>query len=937
MKHSMKITHPTLVVLLLAALVPAHAQIPVGGIADKGVYSDQATFTITNQAGYTYHARLDGNPTSVGAPVVVRSVDYHELLVFRTNTTTSAITNMLLRFVVAASVRNGSECGLPAWTPNPAIASAPEEFAGAHLRLVTPQAFPAGFEIPVVAWVENDQGHAIRVNGELAAPGHPSFAIRRGVGSGFLSSTNSAGTLTYVAEVGGLQVQRAIEMEANTTWTSVSGTLAGNTTWPANSRILVSGHLTNNAGSTLTIGAGTIVRVGASVDVYNSGNVIINGTTEQPVVFMPANPGQLWGGFVQHAGNTAFAATGAIFTGSGANQGCWFTGHSTGCSTSLSGIGSHRGEQALFSLKGANCALSLTDCAAISLAGQFGHSAAGVSGSYPITLTRFLMQRCTTGGEYTDAAFTVNDSAFIECPDSTWDFVDGDNDALYIVNGNHSFNYSLWGWTKDDGVDSGGSGAGVLNFQHCWFESIFHEGNSLSGTGKIVTHTDGVFIDCGQGLESGYEGPTGNLVHCLALGNLAGGRFGDNYTSGYSYSGFFRATNSIVINNHRDIWGFNFQDWTYRTSAMDVQSNLFSVPNPLHPNNTVWQPAADAGRLSAFLTVPPDAPVGVGLAVRASRFDLSALASPLPVRLSTFSTNTVSVGYRLETSGTILATGTLVFEPGETIKSIPSLAGLLPADTDLVRVQLVTPVNARITGAAIAWFARNAVIVNSTLVSTGAVWKYLDTGTNAGTVWREPGYDDSAWRSGPAELGYGDGGEATVIGYGPNSSSKYTTYYFRRNFTVDAPADWSGLTVRLRRDDGGIVYLNGTEVFRSNITNGIVTYTTFASEALDDGTLFFSTNVPASLLVAGTNLLAVEIHQNTLTSSDISFDLQLEAVPVPAVRTLRFGPDWYLSWDDATALLEQAEDLAGPWSTVSAAAPVLMDARDGRKFYRLRK
>ena len=928
MQSLAKQSYPLGLCLLLSVLASARAQIPVGGVVDKTVYSDQATFTVTNEAGYTYCARLDGNATLVGAPVLVRSVDYHELSVFRTNSSTAAVTNVLLRFIVAASVRNGSEDGLPPWTPHPMIPSAPEEFSGAHLRLVAPQAFPAGYAIPVVAWVEDDEGHAVRANGALMAAGQPSFAIRRGVGSGFLAADNPAGPLSYAAQVGGLEAVTSIQIETNTLWTPVSGPLAANTTWPANSRIHVTGHLTNSAGSTLTVGAGTIVCVAAATDIYNLGQVLINGTTNQPVVFMPASSGQPWGGFIQHAGNAGFTATGAIFIGSGANQGCWFTGH--GCSSSVSGITSHRGEQALFSLKGANCALALTDCAAISLAGQFAHSAGSVSGSYPITLTHFLMQRCTTGGEFTDAAFNVNDSAFLECPDDTADFVDGDNDGLYIVNGTHSFTRSLWGWTKDDGVDSGGSGAGVLNFQYCWFESILHEGNSLSGTGKIVTHSHGVFTDCGQGLEAGYDGPTGNLLHCLAVDNLVGGRFGDNYN--WTYTGFLRATNSLLLNNYHDVWGMNWQDWTYRTSAMNIQSNFLSAPNPLHPNNAVWQPGTDGWRLAAFLTVPPDAPVGLGLALWTTRLDLTALTNPIPVRLSTFTTNAVSVDYKIETSAQVLTSGTVTFASGETLKYIPAFLSPLPQDADLVRVQLTNSVHARLTGQVLAWFARG-----TTLISTGAVWKYLDTGVNAGTAWRQPGFDDSSWTNGPAELGYGDGGEAIVIGYGPNSSHKYTTYYFRRAFTVADPAAWSTLTVRLKRDDGGLVYLNGTEVFRSNITNGVVDYLTFAYEALDDGTLFFSTNVAASLLVAGTNLLAVEIHQNTLNSSDVSFDLALDATPRLVLHPVRFGPDWWLSWGDPTALLEEAENLAGPWSALSATAPAPMDPRSERKFYRLRK
>src|SRR5438045_4410502 len=122
------------------------------------------------------------------------------------------------------------------------------------------------------------------------------------------------------------------------------------------------------------------------------------------------------------------------------------------------------------------------------------------------------MQRATSAGEFTGASFRVNDSAFIEVPDDSSNFVDGDNDAIYLVSGNHGFTNTLFGWTKDDGVDSGGDGVGTLNYQSCWFESIFHEGNSLSGS-KTVFHHDSVFLDCGQGLEDGYHAPNGQADH----------------------------------------------------------------------------------------------------------------------------------------------------------------------------------------------------------------------------------------------------------------------------------------------------------------------------------------------------------------------------------------------------------------------------------------
>jgi hypothetical protein len=173
------------------------------------------------------------------------------------------------------------------------------------------------------------------------------------------------------------------------------------------------------------------------------------------------------------------------------------------------------------------------------------------------------------------------------------------------------------------------------------------------------------------------------------------------------------------------------------------------------------------------------------------------------------------------------------------------------------------------------------------LISTGAVWKYLDDGTDQGTAWRELNFNDGTWASGPGQLGFGDGDEATVIRRGdPNSPLSFITFYFRRAFEVVNAGSISNLAVRLLRDDGGVVYLNGVEVFRSNMPTGAVTYQTLAPMAVcceDESTHYYDAPVDPGLLVEGVNVVAVEIHQNAVTSSDISFDLGLTAMrsPVP--------------------------------------------------------
>ena len=89
-------------------------------------------------------------------------------------------------------------------------------------------------------------------------------------------------------------------------------------------------------------------------------------------------------------------------------------------------------------------------------------------------------------------------------------------------------------------------------------------------------------------------------------------------------------------------------------------------------------------------------------------------------------------------------------------------------------------------------------------------------------------FSDEAWPSGPAQLGYGDGDEVTTLGSGPDPNNRYTTTYFRHAFNVVDTSVFGALLIRLLRDDGGIVYLNGTEIFRSNMGGGAPVYATQA-------------------------------------------------------------------------------------------------------------
>ena len=213
--------------------------------------------------------------------------------------------------------------------------------------------------------------------------------------------------------------------------------------------------------------------------------------------------------------------------------------------------------------------------------------------------------------------------------------------------------------------------------------------------------------------------------------------------------------------------------------------------------------------------------------------------------------------------------------------------------------------------------------ISQTLIATGSVWKYRDNGTDPGAAWTTAAYNDNAWLSGPAQLGYGENDEATRVednptpGYNAADTNRYITTWFRRSFTLASAAAVNGLTLRFNRDDGIIIHLNGYEIWRDNMPAGVITAATLASGSISGAAenQFIAVTLPAAVLTRltdGANVLSVEIHQVLADSSDISFDLELVASLIPQPPNITMHP--------------QPKTVLDGWAasfTVSAAGPAL--------------
>jgi hypothetical protein len=203
-----------------------------------------------------------------------------------------------------------------------------------------------------------------------------------------------------------------------------------------------------------------------------------------------------------------------------------------------------------------------------------------------------------------------------------------------------------------------------------------------------------------------------------------------------------------------------------------------------------------------------------------------------------------------------------------------------------------------------------------TLIATGALWKYHDKGQDLGSGWRLPSHNDAGWSNGLAQLGYGDNDERTRINYGSDPNNRYPAAYFRRAFQMPPDPLPDVLSGRLLRDDGAVVYLNGVEVFRSNMPTGEVTYSTWASATVNgsDENVFVSFRLSPDLLLPGTNLVAVEVHQTTSNSSDLSFDLELVASRAVQTPQILAQPESQARWAGGPAVLAVSAVSATPMS-----------------------
>lgn len=226
-------------------------------------------------------------------------------------------------------------------------------------------------------------------------------------------------------------------------------------------------------------------------------------------------------------------------------------------------------------------------------------------------------------------------------------------------------------------------------------------------------------------------------------------------------------------------------------------------------------------------------------------------------------------------------------------------------------------------------------------------WKYMNTGQNLGTAWKEKNFDDSSWPEGPALLAAETGAtvepiRTELVRQSPEGA-QIVTDYFRTHFNFTGDPATARLRIRHVVDDGVVFYLNGTEVHRFGLAEGV---------PFDNGTFFGGHenayagpfDIPTGSLVQGDNVLAAEVHQSDLGSSDLVFGAELQLVTSappaeqPAFSSVtRSQGNLVLEWAGG-GVLQSSETATGGWTDVpNSTSPYTSPISGNTRFFRIRQ
>lgn len=159
-----------------------------------------------------------------------------------------------------------------------------------------------------------------------------------------------------------------------------------------------------------------------------------------------------------------------------------------------------------------------------------------------------------------------------------------------------------------------------------------------------------------------------------------------------------------------------------------------------------------------------------------------------------------------------------------------------------------------------------------------ASWKYHDGNELIGTNWQVDQKLQLNWKTGNAPFGYSADSINTIISFGTDSEHKHLVAYFTKTIKIENPFKYKAYLLNVRRDDGAIIYINGKEVWKSNVTYDSNTFndiSVLTTTIQSSETRYFSALLLPTDFKEGVNIISVAVYQRSPRSSDLAFDLEL--------------------------------------------------------------
>ena len=187
-----------------------------------------------------------------------------------------------------------------------------------------------------------------------------------------------------------------------------------------------------------------------------------------------------------------------------------------------------------------------------------------------------------------------------------------------------------------------------------------------------------------------------------------------------------------------------------------------------------------------------------------------------------------------------------------------------------------------------------------TIIRTGDLVTYMVPESQPPANWNTLEFDDASWSEGVSGIGYGDDDDGTEI-------DACISVYVRYIFTVPNIEAIEALLLDMDFDDAFVAYLNGVEIARENIG---VPFTPpdfdqpadgWSEAPLKDGlepSRFEIDSAAFETLVEGENIFCVEVHNESLGSSDLSSNAFLHAGINTSLVYFSPVPDWFV-WTEA--------------------------------------